>query len=46
MHEAQGAAFQAETAQCQLGDVMDVGFIVDEQDFPGVTWAMLKTKMT
>ncbi|MNN16454.1 hypothetical protein D3C81_1295920 [compost metagenome] len=35
MHEAEGAAFQAETAECQFGDVMDVGFIIDEQDFPG-----------
>ena len=35
VHEAQGTAFQAETAQRQFGDVVDVGFIIDEQDFPG-----------
>ncbi|MNT32693.1 hypothetical protein D3C72_1685890 [compost metagenome] len=35
VHEAQCAAFEAETAQRQFGDVVDVGFIIDEQDFPG-----------
>ena len=34
MHETQGAAFEAKTGQCQFGDVVDVGFIVDKQDFP------------
>jgi hypothetical protein len=34
VHKAQGAAIEAEAAQGQFGDVMNVRFIVDQQDFP------------
>jgi len=34
MHEGEGAAVEAETRQGQLGDVMDIGFVIDQQDFP------------
>jgi hypothetical protein len=35
MQKGQGAAVETEARQGQLGDVMDIRFVVDEQDFPG-----------
>ena len=34
VHEGQGAAVEAEAAQGQLGDVVDVRFVIDQQNFP------------
>ena len=35
MHERKSAPVEAKARQCQLGDVVDVGFVVHEQYFPG-----------
>ena len=34
VHERQGAAIQAETIERQLGDIVDIRFVIDEQNFP------------